>query len=299
MSRRRTTAVALLVLLATWALAGTAGAGVPRLVFPVVGATSYYDDFGAPRPSGGHQGNDIMAAKRTPVVAVESGRVVKYTRSWNAGCMLYLHGKSGTTYMYVHLNNDRTLRNDNRGGCRNRIAYAPGLDRRQWVRAGELIAYVGESGDADGIDSHLHFEVHPNGGSAVSPYRYLRAAYRLLYPRPPRGQFKTLSMRAYARVVKTFPDTDPQQLRIRVKGLRLIENDWRIRPARAFTLAVPPEAVMRRAVAPGTFRVVTLDAFREDDRVIVWTSEFHESLAAARASAGTHAIREILLRLKR
>ena len=57
-----------------------------------------------------------MAAKRAPVIAVESGRVVKYTRSANAGCMLYLYGKSGTTYMYIHLNNDRTLRNDNRGG---------------------------------------------------------------------------------------------------------------------------------------------------------------------------------------
>ena len=298
MSRHRTTAVALLVLLATWALAGTAGAGVPRLVFPVVGATSYYDDFGAPRASGGHQGNDIMAAKRTPVVAVESGRVVKYTRSWNAGCMLYLYGKSGTTYMYVHLNNDRTLRNDNRGGCRNGIAYAPGLDRRQWVRTGQLIAYVGDSGDADGIDSHLHFEVHPNGGSAVSPYRYLRAGYRHLYPRPPRGQFETLRVRAYGRIARTFPDADPQQLRIRVKGIRLIENDWRIRPARTFTLAVPPEAVMRRAVAPGTFRAVSLDAFREDDRVVIWTSEFDESLAAARALAGTHAIRDILLRLR-
>jgi Peptidase family M23 len=299
MSRHRTTALALLVLLATWAFAGTADAGVPRLVFPVVGATSYYDDFGAPRPSGGHQGNDIMARKRTPVVAVESGRVVKYTRSSNAGCMLYLYGKSGTTYMYVHLNNDRTLRNDNLGGCRNGIAYAPGLQRRQWVRTGQLIAYVGDSGDAEGIHSHLHFEVHPNGGAAVSPYRYLVAGYRHLYPRPPRGQFETLSVRAYGRVVRTFPDADPQLLRIRVRGIRLLENDWRVRPARAFTLSVPPEAVMRRAVTPGTFRVVTLDAFLEDDRVIVWTTEFDESLAAARASAGTHAVRSILLRLRK
>ena len=84
----------------------TASAGVPRLIFPVLGATSYYDDFGAPRPSGRHQGNDLMADKRTPVVAVEAGRIVKYTRSSNAGCMLYLYGKSGTTYMYIHLNND-------------------------------------------------------------------------------------------------------------------------------------------------------------------------------------------------
>jgi len=85
MSRHRTTAASLLVLLAAWALPGTADAGVPRLIFPVLGATTYYDDFGAPRPSGRHQGNDLMAAKRTPVVAVECARVVKYTRSANPG----------------------------------------------------------------------------------------------------------------------------------------------------------------------------------------------------------------------
>ena len=90
---------------------------------------SYVDDFGDPRPQGRHEGNDIMAAKRSPVVAVEAGRVEKWGRSSRGGCMLYLYGRSGTTYMYIHLNNDRTLKNDNRGGCRNGIAYAPGLER--------------------------------------------------------------------------------------------------------------------------------------------------------------------------
>ncbi|MGH3038647.1 MAG: M23 family metallopeptidase [Gaiellaceae bacterium] len=295
MSRHRTTAVALLAL-ATWAAAGTAGAAVPRLVFPVLGATSYYNDFGAPRASGGHQGNDIMAAKRTPVVAVESGRIVKYTRSWSAGCMLYLYGKSGTTYMYIHLNNDRTLRNDNRGGCRNRIAYAPGLQRRQWVRAGQLIAYVGDSGDANGIASHLHFEVHPNGGRAVSPYRHLRAADHHLYARPRADAFETVSVRTFARVVRTYLDTDPPRIRVRVRGLRLRENGWNVRPARDVTLRVPPGAVLRRAVGPGTYEIVALNAFRRDDRVVVWTNDRPESRASARAAAGLHAVDRIRLR---
>ena len=65
-----------------------------------------------------------MAAKRSPVVAVESGRVVKYRRSSAAGCMLYLYGRSGTTYMYIHLNNDRTARNDDRGGCVKGVTFA-------------------------------------------------------------------------------------------------------------------------------------------------------------------------------
>ncbi len=297
MSRHRTTAASLLVLLAAWALAGTASAGVPRLIFPVLGATSYYDDFGAPRPSGRHQGNDLMADKRTPVVAVEAGRIVKYTRSSNAGCMLYLHGKSGTTYMYIHLNNDRTLRNDNRGGCRNRIAYAPGLARRQWVRAGQLIAYVGDSGDANGIMSHLHFEVHPNGGRAVSPYRYLRRAREHLYPRPAAEAFDTMSMRVYGRAVRTVLDVDPQRIRIRVNRVILLENGWEVRPARAVTVSVPPEAVVRRAIGPGTFEPIALGEFRRRDRVVVVTNDFAETIASARAASHVHTIRDILLRL--
>lgn len=177
LTRHRTTARSiLLAFLVAGSLAGpsAASAAVPKLAFPVVGPVTYTNDYGDPRGGGWHQGNDLMGKRRQPVVAAEPGRVTIYRGSSRAGCMLYLYGKSGTTYMYVHLNNDRTLRNDNRGGCRNRIAYAPGLERRQWVRAGQLIAYVGDSGDADGIDSHLHFEVHPNGGPAVNPYPLLR-----------------------------------------------------------------------------------------------------------------------------
>jgi Peptidase family M23 len=298
MSRHRTTAAALLLLLATWVLAGTAGARVPRLVFPVVAAVQYWDDFGAPRPSGRHQGNDIMAKKRSPVVAVERGRVVKYSRSSNAGCMLYLYGKSGTMYMYIHLNNDRTLRNDNSGGCRNGISYAPGLKSNDRVGAGELIGFVGDSGDADGIASHLHFEVHPNGGGAVSPYRYLRRAYKHLYARPAGGVYETLQLRIRGRVVRTALDLDPPRVRILVTRVRL-PNGWIVRPARDVSVSVPPEAVMRRAVAPQTYEALTLDDLRRDDRVTVLTNEFPEKLEWARAPWGLHTVRDILLRLQR
>ena len=298
MSRHRTTAAALLVLLAAWAYAGTAGAAVPRLVFPVVAATHYTDDFGAPRPSGSHQGNDIMAKKRSPVVAVEAGRVVKYGRSSNAGCMLYLYGRSGTMYMYIHLNNDRTLRNDNRGGCRNRISYAPGLKSGDRVGAGELIGYVGDSGDANGIASHLHFEVHPKGGSAVSPYRYLRRAHKHLYARPAGGVYERLKVRILGRVARTALDLDPPRVRVRVTHVRL-PNGWTARPARDVSLSVPPEAVMRRAVTPQTYEAITLDDFGRDDRVTVWTNQFPEKVAWARASWGLLTVRDILLRLAR
>src|SRR5262245_31554996 len=158
------------------------GAVPAQLIFPVVGNVTYSDDFGDSRWQGAHEGNDIVADRKAPVVAVEAGKVVFWTRSPSAGCMLYLYGKSGTVYQYIHLNNDVTMRNDNRGTCGPGMSYAPGLTDGQEVKAGELIGFVGDSGDADGIHPHLHFELHPGGGKAVSPYRSLRAAVPLTAP---------------------------------------------------------------------------------------------------------------------
>src|SRR2546423_15278583 len=122
MRRHRTTARGVLFLAAVLGLvAGTAAAAPPKvpdhIVFPVVGQVSYIDDFGAPRPGGAHQGNDLMAAKKSPAVAAESGTVKYWTTSRSAGCMLYLYGESGTIYYYIHLHNDLPTRDDNRGKC--------------------------------------------------------------------------------------------------------------------------------------------------------------------------------------
>src|SRR5690242_19664250 len=186
MGRHRTTARGACLLLCLFGVAGTAAAAtpnaaVPTLIFPVAGPTTYIDDFGQPRAGGPHQGNDLLAAKKTPVVAVEAGKIEFWTTSASAGCMLYLYGSSGTMYEYIHLNNDLTMRNDNRGKCVAGTAYAPGLKNGAHVNAGQMIGYVGDSGDANGIHPHLHFEVHPGGGAAVSPYAYLQAAQHLLF----------------------------------------------------------------------------------------------------------------------
>src|SRR2546428_5051168 len=130
MRSHRTTARGVLFLAATLGLAaGTAAASTDakppaHIIFPVVGQVQYIDDFGQPRPGGPHQGNDIMAARKSPAVAAEAGKVKYWTTSASGGCMLYLHGASGTTYYYIHLNNDRTMRNDNRGKCVLGGAYA-------------------------------------------------------------------------------------------------------------------------------------------------------------------------------
>jgi peptidase M23-like protein len=173
---------------ATYAARG----GVPQLLFPVVGAVSYQDDFGDPRGALRHQGNDLLGEKRAPVVAVEAGTVKYWTTSANAGCMLYLYGESGTMYEYIHLNNDLTTKNDNRGKCVKGVAYTVSDGAR--VEAGEQIAYLGDSGDANGIHPHLHFEVHPKGKAATSPYPYLKKASQLLVAAPPAGGSFTLKL---------------------------------------------------------------------------------------------------------
>ena len=191
MTRRRTTARGgrLLILSALLGLAVVLSAsaapnpglvdGQP-IVFPLIGDYAYTMNFGDPRGQGRHEGIDIEHVPwRTPVVAAESGTVKWWTTSWRAGCMLYLYGKSGTTYLYIHLNNDLTAASEDKGGCKAGIAYA--VPNGAKVSAGEQIAWSGDSGDAEG-NHHLHFEVHPNDGGAVNPYPYLNAGERLLFP---------------------------------------------------------------------------------------------------------------------
>jgi hypothetical protein len=187
----------LLALLAAGLVASTSGAGsVPDpFVFPVVGPYRYTNDFGDPRAQGSHEGNDVLAPKKSIVVAVEPGKIKFWTTSARAGCMLYLYGASGTTYLYIHLNNDVTMANDNRGKCvaGAGAAYWPGLKDGQKVVAGQAIGYIGDSGDADGTP-HLHFEVHPNDSGPTNPYPYLNKASRILFTAPP-GSAVTLALK--------------------------------------------------------------------------------------------------------
>ena len=135
-----------------------------------------------------------MATKRSLALAAEAGKVEFWTHSASAGCMLYLHGASGTDYYYIHLNNDLTPKNDNRGKCVAGTAYAKGLKDGAKVQAGQPVGYVGDSGDANGIHAHLHFELHPGRGAATDPYPWLQRATHLLFSAP-RGMPFTLELR--------------------------------------------------------------------------------------------------------
>jgi hypothetical protein len=245
MSRHRTTARGLLVLIPLAFATGVAVAGagtkpVPRLVFPVVGPVSYTDDFGAPRGRGVHGGNDLVAPRKALAVAAEAGTVTFHTTSRAAGCMLYLHGVSGTEYLYIHLNNDLGNTNDNKGTCKPGIAFAPGLKSGQHVEAGEHIGYVGDSGDANWAGPHLHFEVHPGGGAPVSPYAYLRKARKLLWSARS-GSTVTLSLTG------TFVSAENRVLRMKVASLKVLPKGATVQKVnRVLDLALFSNAVIER-----------------------------------------------------
>jgi hypothetical protein len=285
MRSHRTTARGVLFLAAMLGFAvGTAAAstnGKPpaHIIFPVVGQVQYTDDFGQPRPGGPHRGNDILAAKKSPAVAAEAGKVKYWTTSAGAGCMLYLYGASGTTYNYIHLNNDRTMRNDNRGKCVQGGAYAVKDGAR--VAAGQQIGYVGDSGDANGVHPHLHFEVHPNGGKATDPYPFLEAAQRLLFAAKPGTPFALTLTGSVVSASATQLTVKVSTSHAYPSGLTLTKLNQTI------TLGVPETALVQSVDPGGALRTMTSIALaQKDQKVVVWTQPAPATLKAQRGDPG-------------
>jgi hypothetical protein len=257
-----------------------------RIVFPVLGSAEFSNDFGAPRGQGTHQGIDILAPRHALALAAEAGRVRFYTGSSRAGCMLYLDGASGTTYLYIHLNNDLTDQNDNRGSCVNGVAFPRGLKSGARVAAAQPIGFVGDSGDADGVHPHLHFERHPHGGRATNPYRYLLAARRLLFYQPPGSTF---SLALSGSVVAA---TDGS-LRLRVNTLRAFPQTLTLRRLdRPLTVTVPDYAPIERG-ANGSSAALT--GAKRGERVTVWTEPALVTPQAQAGRAGVISAERVLL----
>jgi murein DD-endopeptidase MepM/ murein hydrolase activator NlpD len=125
---------------------------------PVSKPYSFIDSWGAARSGGrAHKGTDIMNPMGNTVHAYVDGVISRQSYSSLGGISLYLQGVDGNEYYYAHL---------------SRYASSTG----QRVKAGELIAYNGATGNAAWSGPHVHFEVHPGGGGAVNPYPLVKAA---------------------------------------------------------------------------------------------------------------------------
>lgn len=140
---------------------------IQGFVFPVGTPNTFGNSFGADRMMGttyahAHQGTDIMAPFGTPLLACERGIISKIGTDVLGGSKLWLKGESGTYYYYAHLQR-----------------FADGLANGQVVNAGQVIGYVGDTGNAKGGAPHLHFEIHPDGGRAVNPYPLLKIVKQL------------------------------------------------------------------------------------------------------------------------
>ena len=136
------------------------------IVFPVAGRSTFRQDYGAWRFGGRrHQATDIFGRKLQPIHAAASGRVCLISGVDEAmpayGYAIRVCGDDGRTYHYIHLNNDRPGTDDGRGGAR--WAYAPGLRVGSYVRRGQWIGYMGDSGNAERTPPHLHFEIRDRG----------------------------------------------------------------------------------------------------------------------------------------
>ena len=122
--------------------------------FPVAGAANWVHDWLHPRrgpPVHLHQGTDLWAATGTPLRAPYAGRL-RYEDAGLGGLAAYITAADGTYYYLAHM-----------------AGTAPGLASGATVTQGQIIGFVGDSGNARGGAAHLHFEIHPRGGAAVDP----------------------------------------------------------------------------------------------------------------------------------
>lgn len=125
------------------------------LACPVQGPVSFSDSWGASRSGGKrrHKGVDMMSAEGTPEAAIVNGTISRTSdvERGLGGITIWLQGDNGVSYYYAH---------------NSRNVVHPG----QRVAKGDVIGYVGRTGNARSTPAHVHFEVHPGGGAAINPY---------------------------------------------------------------------------------------------------------------------------------
>jgi murein DD-endopeptidase MepM/ murein hydrolase activator NlpD len=151
------------------------------LVFPIIGVTKYWSGFGGCRDNctREHHGIDILTYgwKGLPVVAAHDGTVVKVTHDeGNAGCSVRIRSRDRWETRYLHLNNDLPGSDTKGSACP-----VPGIEVGTKVVAGQIIGYIGDSGNSEDTQPHLHFELRNRSGYPIDPYRSLKASRKIAY----------------------------------------------------------------------------------------------------------------------
>jgi hypothetical protein len=170
--------------------------GVRPYVFPVAGESDYVDTYGAFRgdvPGNWHHGDDIFAKLGTPVLAVADGTLNRVGWERLGGWRLWVRDAMRNEFYYAHLS-----------------GYSPLALHSRHVHAGDVIGFIGNTGDAFTTSPHLHFEIHPHQllhldyNGAVDPTGYLARWQHLGRPRlplPAHPPFPNGPVRAEARFV--------------------------------------------------------------------------------------------------
>lgn len=186
---------------------GKAAPTVRPIVFPVIGPVRYTDTFGACRDgcTRTHKGVDIFGDKLSPLVAAADGTVVAIRRSalTRAGNEITIRDDEGWYYLYLHLNNDSPGTDD--GANPQSWIVASRLKVGMRVRAGDLLGYLGDSGNAESLPAHLHFEIHQPGVGVINPTPSVRAAQAAGRVRPVKDVATTAAQRkAHANEVTSW-----------------------------------------------------------------------------------------------
>jgi Peptidase family M23 len=249
-------------------------------VFPVVGESGYGDTYGAFRSDvhgKWHHGDDIFAAFGTPVVAVASGTVNRVGWRKAGGWRLWVRDRAANHFYYAHL-----------------AGYASTIFHSKYVEAGQVIGFVGNTGDAFPGAAHLHFEIHPHQllrlryDGAVNPTTYLDSWTRLDMVRAPRPKHPRLPR--LARFRRQAED---------VFHRLLVARDLLEPPTRTIEHRSPivPVGLGRRVVA-GALAVQETAATRRDEDA---RSQLLVPVLAGLASLalfGTAALAAVLLRAR-
>jgi murein DD-endopeptidase MepM/ murein hydrolase activator NlpD len=170
--------------------------GLSRYVFPVAGRSDYIDTYGAFRgdvPGNWHHGDDIFAGLGTPVLAVADGTLNRVGWERLGGWRLWVRDTKRNEFYYAHLS-----------------GYSPLALHSKHVKAGDVIGFIGNTGDAFTTSPHLHFEIHPHSllqlkyNGAVNPTSYLDHWQHITAnraPRPVHPSFPVGAVHAEARFV--------------------------------------------------------------------------------------------------